>query len=457
MPPKTYPYGEDIPVLNLRVDHKNPRLPDVQDSQLDTLRALARDQEEKLVALAKHIAFNHLNPADRFMVMPDDEEHYIVLDGNRRISALRALESPGTVSHLLSPGADRQLKQLAKLYSENPIEDVPCVVFNDRDQAHTWIQLTHDGESGGAGRIRWSAQQRSRYQARKGKKAFHLQVLDFVAQHGAITKITKTKIDSGKYPTSTLKRVLNTPYVREKIGLEKKDGQALTQYPKSEVLKGLTKIVDDIGSERINVDDVKLQPNRFDYANTFSEDETPDRAQKGEDFTPLEEAPDSPITSDLDKAGKTRRHPHSTSRKKLIPRIVNFNIPPSRLNDIYIELQNRLVVNDVQNATAVLLRAFFEMSTDEYIDQKKISYKRQGTREDTLHKKAEEVTNYMEGNGVLTKAQLQPIRRAASRPSDPASIATLHSYVHNRRMTPGPNDLKAMWDSLQIYFEKIWE
>jgi len=452
MSKKTYPYQEDIPVSRLRVDLRNPRLPDVQDSQLDAFDTMAAVQEDKLIALAKHITENGLNPAEKFILIADDEEQFIVLDGNRRLAALRALDSPEVISGQLKGGAVRQLKKLADAYAEDPIADVPCIVFRDRDQADPWIELIHDGESGGAGLVKWGAQQRSRYQSRKGKKALHLQVLDYVKEHGELSDKTRKAIELGKYHASTLKRALGTPYVRNKLGLEKRDGRAYTRYPKNEVLKGLNKIVDDIGSGRINVNDVRGQSDRINYANSFTSGELPDPAEEVVEAAPLEQAPEHGGEKASGFARKTGR-PHSSSRKKLIPSAITFQIEVTRLNDIYIELKRRLSVNDTPNAVAVLLRAFLEMSVDEYIERNGLKFRARKT----LANKAMAVADDMDSKRILTKQELRPIRRAASDQTNAHSTTTLHGYVHNRRFTPGPDDLKATWDTLQLFFEKLWQ
>ena len=445
---KIYPYEEDILVSNLRADLKNPRLPSIQTSQVEALRLIAQLQGEKLLTLAKHITTYGLNPAEKFIVIPDGEE-YIVLDGNRRLTALRVLETPSIIEGYVDESLYRQFNRLSKNYLNSPITDVPCIVFEDEAQADPWIQLIHDGESGGAGLVKWSAQQRSRYQARKGNKPLHLTVLDFVARHGQLSPKTRQKIETGRYPTSTLKRVLSTPYVREKLGIEKRGQLAFTQYPKSEIIGGLSKLVDDIGTGRINVNHVRTQTDRINYINSFDADLLPNQTQKNDALVPIEDAPDSRTVS---SPRKKERSP-SILREKLIPRSVKLSITVARINDIYHELKGRLIVHETPNAVAVLLRAFLEMSIDEYIDRKKITIKGR----DTLANKLRAVADYMEANGILSKKALQPIRRAASDSESPYSTTTLNGYVHNRHFSPGPNDLKAMWDTLQIFFEKLWE
>ena len=446
---RMYYYEEDIPVSKLQLDLKNPRLPDIQTSQIDTLRLIARLQGEKLLALAKHITTYGLNPAEKFIVIPDDHNQYIVLDGNRRLTALRLLETPSIVEGYVSEDLFKQFRIISETFLLAPIEDAPCIVFQDNEQAVPWIELIHDGESGGAGLVKWSAQQRSRYQARKGNKALHLIVLDFVTQHGQLSPETVEKIKMGKYPTSTLKRVLSTPYVREKLGIEKKGQIAFTHYPKSEIIKGLSRVVDDIGTGRINVNDVHSQSDRIEYINGFDNDALPSEKNRNDEAVPIEDAPDNHVPTQ--RLRPERRA--SISRKKLIPSSLRLTINVQRINNIYHELKRKLIVDKTPNAVAVLLRAFLEMSVDEYIDRKGIQIRGR----DTLANKVFQVAEYMEQNDILARSYLRPIRRAASDSESPYSTTTLNGYVHNRHFSPSPNDLIATWDTLQIFIVKLWE
>ncbi|PJF38482.1 MAG: hypothetical protein CUN55_17155, partial [Phototrophicales bacterium] len=209
------------------------------------------------------------------------------------------------------------------------------------------------------------------------------------------------------------------------------------------------RVVDDIGTGRINVNHVRTQTDRINYINSFDNDALPSEENRSDEAVPIEDAPDN-------HTPPQRLRPEqraSMSRKKLIPGSLRLDINVSRINDIYHELKRRLIVHETPNAVAVLLRAFLEMSVDEYIECKGIQIRGR----DTLANKVSHVADYMEQKGILTKNALRPIRRAASDSESPYSTTTLNGYVHNRHFSPGPNDLKAAWDTLQIFFEKLWE
>jgi hypothetical protein len=444
-----YPYAADIETAKLRLDLRNPRLPDEPDSQREAFEQMAEVQGSKLLTLCKHIAHHGLSPAQRFIVIPDDDNQFIVLDANRRLTALRVLENPDLVSGHLTESELKVLRQLADTYE--PLEDVPCVVFGKREDADTWVQLLHEGESDGAGLVAWSAQQKARHRARSGTKAPHLQVLEFVMGEGSPSTETVRRFDRGSYPVSTLERALTTPRVRERLGIEVAGGQVQTRFPKSEVLKGLTKLVDEIGTGTVKVSKFMSVHDRVAYINGFNATQLPDPTTQSDSPALLGEAPDKP-RGKQDPAKKKDRKPGS-SRSKLIPGEFTIIVGTPRINDIYLELKRKLRVDEVPNATGVLLRVFLELSTDVYLDHNKITL----PKEKNLANKVTAVVEHMEANGAMTKHQALLVREAV-KSDDKLTLATnLNALVHNRDMSISGNDLKALWTRLAPFFEKLWE
>lgn len=444
-----YPYNADIEVSKLRLDLKNPRLSDEPDSQLDAFEDMADVQGSKLLPICRHIGTYGLSPAIRFIVIPDDRDQFIVLDANRRLTALRALEKPDLVKGHLPEAEMRQLKALAATF--DPPEDVPCVVYEKREDAAVWIELLHDGESEGAGLVGWSNQQKARYRARSGGKASHLQVLDFARAVGATSLSPRTirRIDRGTFPLSTLERALSTPAVREALGIEISEGQVTTKFPKGQVVKGLAKLVDDIGSGTVKVGQLMKVTDRVAYVDGFKDAELPDAKTKGETSAVLGDAPEKTRV----KPGRDKRA--SGSRTKLIPAEFTVTIGRPRLHDIYLELKRKLRVDEVPNASGVLLRVFLELSVDEYIEKNgvKVPGKDPTPR---LDKKVIAVADYMEDQGFVTSKQAMLVREAM-KSDDKLTLATnLNALVHNRDMVVAGSDLKALWTRLALFFEKLW-
>ena len=441
------PISEDIEVPRLRFDLHNPRFPGRPDSQREAFEEMARDQKVKLLGLARHVAQYGLSPAQKFIVIPDDGNSYIVLDANRRLAALKVLDQPDLMQEFLTDPQLAQLRTLASTYE--PPEDVACVVFARREDATTWIELMHEGQGDGFGLVEWTAQQKARHRARDGAKEPHMQVLEFVMKEGKVSARTAERSHKGQYPVSTLQRALTTPQVREKLGIEIVAGRVMTDYPKPEVLKGLTTLVDEIGNGTVKVADFMKKEDRAAYVAKLKEDQLPDPATRTETQTPLEEAPDK---APRKKADSTEKKP-STARTKLIPRDVSLTISKTRINDIYHELKGKLNVSDVPNAAAVLLRVFVEFSIDNYIERNAIAV---SFKDPNFQNKMTACCDWMEANKVLTTKQLIPVRQTLKDPLNLTLPTNLNAYVHNPDMIPTATDLKAIWDRLDPFIRKLW-
>ena len=136
------------------------------------MRALAKLMPRKIVALARDIVENGLNPADLPIVMAanDSEKRYVVLEGNRRLVALKALENPDSFVGALDGGAIATMRTLARKYQDSPIDLIQCSVVKDRQDAEHWIKLRHTGENDGAGIVPWGGDEASRFRAEGARK-----------------------------------------------------------------------------------------------------------------------------------------------------------------------------------------------------------------------------------------------------------------------------------------------
>lgn len=119
-----------------------------QPSQQAIYLALATQQGRRLIKLAEDIIENGLDPITLPAIVATDDRRrrYRVLEGNRRVLALKALDTPAIVSSAFSSGADqRRLNQLAARYSARPLDPIECVLFDSEDEAQHWIELRHTG------------------------------------------------------------------------------------------------------------------------------------------------------------------------------------------------------------------------------------------------------------------------------------------------------------------------
>jgi hypothetical protein len=164
---------KSIRIADLLIDEMNPRITTPNAGQRDALRSIAEQQGSKLYTLAQDIVDSGLSPIDVSLVMPKagDRNRHIVLEGNRRLAALRALESPDLLDGALPPAVLKKLRTLSREYLKDPLDEMECVIVPDREASQHWIELRHTGQNDGAGTVPWGADETSRYRVhfRRGR------------------------------------------------------------------------------------------------------------------------------------------------------------------------------------------------------------------------------------------------------------------------------------------------
>jgi hypothetical protein len=154
----------------LLIDEQNPRLGEPNAGQRQALQEIAHLLGRRLQVLAQDIVRNRTDPSSLPIVMEAAERgRYVVLEGNRRLAALRALENPEVIADSVPSGVLRSLRKLSKEYLKNPIDELLRVVVKDRDEAHHWIELRHTGGNQRAGLLSWGADEVARFRARGGR------------------------------------------------------------------------------------------------------------------------------------------------------------------------------------------------------------------------------------------------------------------------------------------------
>jgi len=448
---------QEIEVEKLLLDVSNPRH-DILGSQTETLGGIILDQKGKLVKLAKDILDFGLNPSELTIVTSseDESDKFIVLEGNRRLAALILLSDPDMAALGYDSRAIDKFKSYGERYKDNPIKRLPCVVFKQRDDANHWLELRHTGENEGRGVVPWGAREKARFNQLQGKPSPAFQVLEFVRKNSNLKEEDKETL---KRPNlSSIQRLIGDPDVREALGIDMTDGYVNTNYPSGEIINGLTKLVMDVATQRISVDNIRHKEDRGSYISEFAEEYLPDINSKPIKTWALQSQTGLVKPSVLPSKGVTgaipgkKSVPLSTSRKTLIPSSCVLKVKNApRINKIYRELRD-LEIDHFENSGAVMFRVFLELSLEEYAKRNQIPFDK-NTR---LSAMLQKVADHMKANNFMTPAELKPIRVAYSSKDSLFSSDTLHAYVHNPDFAPKSKDLKVTWDNFEKFFKAMW-
>jgi hypothetical protein len=441
-----------IPIVDLQFDATNPRLgKESYSSQQNVALGLAEHQGKRLLRLAEHIVENGLDPTTLMAVVPtsDRRRRYTVIEGNRRLLAIKALETPALVNPVLTPSEQRKLVKLSERYADEPIDTINCVLFDDEDEAQIWIRTRHTGANEGAGLVEWNSDEKDRYEARHGRRGAAGQIIDF------IDKVTGGSDSKAKIITN-VGRVTKTKVGQEVLGIEVVNGKVRSRYPVNEVAKGLSRLVNDLRAGAITSRDIYTAEDIADYLAKYRPAEKPNPKKALPEPVELDDLAAGITTPAPPKpARRPKKGTGGRGRTVLIPSTCTLNINPPRINAIYVEL-SRLDVDDFPNAGSVLLRVFLELSVDHYIETEKVKLAK-AARDTPLAKRLKEVAAHLHNRGAIPEKLLRAIEKVANnRDVISASTVTFNQYVHNEYVHPKPSELRTAWDELQPFMEKLW-
>jgi hypothetical protein len=195
-------------VLDIYLDTENPRHDPIHEQEKVILHLL---DGEKVKSLAKHISIHGVNPLDSVGVVKDEEDNYVVVEGNRRLCALLLLNDPDK-----APSSDVLYFRKLSEGSSNVPSSVNCVLFDDSNEANIWMGIRHNGEQDGVGIRSWDSKQKTRHNGKinkKDHKALSLALIDYAVQKEILISEKTDRI------ITTAARYLGNPFIRETFGI----------------------------------------------------------------------------------------------------------------------------------------------------------------------------------------------------------------------------------------------
>lgn len=225
-----------VDISKVFLDQNNPRH-EPFDDQDEAIQYLCK--EEQVLAMAKDIAKNGLNPLELCAIIKEGDRTFYCAEGNRRLCAVKLLNDPD-----LAPSNLRnEFIKASDIWT--PIKKLAAVEFDSRDEVRLWLDRVHAGFNNGRGRRQWNAEQKARNSG-YDKNNLALAVLDYGQNSGFISQ------DDRKGRISTVQRYLGNPLMRDALGLTASDGdQPTTDLPETDFDLMLKKFMEDVANKEI--------------------------------------------------------------------------------------------------------------------------------------------------------------------------------------------------------------
>ena len=444
----------------LLLDQENPRL-DSTAAQSEALAGIIALQPTHFRNLMISIRDKGLDPGDSLYVIRSDadDEDFIVLEGNRRLAALKVLSNPDLLAGTnLKESVIKRLLRETTGFKLSLVEPVQCVRFDERDEANEWIRRRHTGIAAGEGRIGWKPLDIQRF----SNDFTTIDVIEFVGRNADYSdeEWDKAQTELGGKKSTNLTRLLASAAGRKHLGMSFKmvDGQKIPTLgtdPKW-ALSVLRRIVDDIVNGVVDSRRLNRASDIENYFKLFPQDLQPSDetiVSNAELFRNIsldgdqEKTPPKPTI---------KRKPAPRKRPMLAPKEHFFDCTGLTKLGMLVREAEQLNLNRVPFSAAFVLRTIVELSMNHYLDKHNLLQRNQDGSEFSLTKKVNSVIEDLKSNEIVSSSELQPFRVRLLSPSSACSIQSLNGFVHNQYALPSADDLRAGWDACVPLFIAIY-
>ncbi|MBT0360459.1 ParB N-terminal domain-containing protein [Morganella morganii] len=364
-----------LTVSALKLDRKNPRIPDYEPTRTtkDIVRFLFKN--EKILSLIEKIVNKGFINHDPIYVIKE-KEYYVVVEGNRRLTALKCLLDPSLAPTI---PAQKKIEKLKVKLGNDLIEKIEVVVAPSRlDVENVLFELHSEGKQ------QWSRQQKNKFISESGissgesieqiaarfdvsTREIYDSVQEYLIEkyfpYIGLTVEQETKALNSSFSISFMSRILNSAYFKEKTGYKIDKNAIKTTISERKFKYILKHIVCDILDKKID----SRSLNKIEEINDYLEKimTKPLSDDDHDDDNPVNFTPSSGTNSDVDdniKQPKIKR-----KKQRLIDNSIHFNTGVDKL-DYLIQEGQSLWIDTHKTAGALLLRTILELAVIRVFD-----------------------------------------------------------------------------------------
>ena len=464
-----------LSIASLHLDSKNPRLGREIAARAPREIVQFLFDHDKALDVAESIATRGFFFNEPLLAIMEDEK-FVVVEGNRRLAALKALREPGLLEGSLRRKVERLVQRMG---SQNVVRKVPVILAPDRRSTDKQVAGKHVGTPV----LAWQAENRASFILDKLEEGysdddlrdnlnFTLADIQAARQTRAIADMARSldlpeeimaKINDPRARLfSTIERVIKSPEGRQFLMIEPDSGHGLRgTTTKTQFLKGFKKLVADVALGKETSRTLNKGKDIDRYFGSWEQKDIPEN--KRGSFVPGDiikggtagyPAPDKP---------KPRRKPQKPN-DRIIPKTFKVRVGHERLTDIRGELI-KLKRSEYPNIGAVMMRVFLELSIVDYLKRKgrmeplvsRLERKNQRLRFDTPDFKQLAPEMIKIAKQELSKVQANLVEKALTyNDAAPFSISELHGFVHQMDF-PTESDIRQFWNRTEPLFKLMLE
>lgn len=362
-------------------------------------------------------------------MVPEDGV-YTVVEGNRRVLAMKLLKNPA-----LAKGS--RIEKAIQEASRRTVAlgDMRCMVAASREEAKRWIELRHTGSRGGVGVVGWSTEMQVRFSGiYSGQRGRAMRLTDALRDaypddqelHDLIRLLRTTNL-------TTLGRLANDPNFRAVAGIDLRGDEVTSIYPPSAMRDLWHRVLNNL-TTTVTARSLNKKEQRVSYLDTLADVRPPPEARR----------PRAPLTAELQPATfrtvstAPPRRPATRVQRPRPARLfqgLSLRSVSLKAKDILRETQ-QLDLTKFPNAGAVLIRVLVELVVDEALEYYQVSVP------DRLRERIQACLHKLDPTNREEK--YAPVRTAINDPNNPLGVRSMHAYLHNPYMQPDAASLRAL-------------
>lgn len=462
-----------LSITTLRLDPLNPRLPDVaaEPSQHDLIVDLV--EHEDAAGLARDIVEQGYSPLEKLLGYVEEGGDTYVLEGNRRLTALKLLLNPDAAPE----SVQKRIRALAVKAADGVPKKVEVVLAPTREDAAGLIMQKHTRTQ-----VReWEPVMQGRFFKNllaKGKTVEQL-----AARYGIPAGVIRDRVrtltmyeiacalplpdrereiirNPREFKISTIERLTGMPDVRKFLGVEFDGaGRVKGTVDRGEFEAAYARILSLIVAGKLDTRETNTVTTTMAFLEKYVGGLAPKTKGRfgSADFqeeTSTKRAPSGAAPSTA-KPGTAAPREQAT----LISKREKCPVTDRRIREVWDELQ-QLRVRDVPNATAVLVRILLELAVIRYLrktgkEQPILeAQRRKNKKGPDWYPSLRQLLNPMIDDPNLTvhPLVLKTIRRLVEQEKGPWSLESLDQFVHSV-YAPPERDIRGAWAMIADFLQ----